>query len=149
MTGMGILRFFLITIEVLSAFLLIVIILMQRSKSQGMGVAFGGGMGETLFGSQMGNVLTKTTVILAIIFLGNTTFLAIVKPTRGHVDSLADKVSAEAPMAPQQMPTQSNFPDSNQPVPSAMDMNIPAQQPAVDVTIPAPLTSDQIPVAAE
>lgn len=73
----AILKAVLITIEILSSVLLIGVILIQKSKSQGMGMAFGGNVGESIFGAQMGNVLTKTTVILAIVFFVNTTFLAM------------------------------------------------------------------------
>ncbi|MFW6151795.1 MAG: preprotein translocase subunit SecG [Verrucomicrobiota bacterium] len=75
--AVAILKAILITIEVISSILLIGVILIQKSKSQGMGMAFGGSVGESIFGAQMGNVLTKTTVILAIIFFANTTLLAM------------------------------------------------------------------------
>ena len=64
-----VLRYFLLFVEITCGLLLIGIILMQRSKGQGAGTAFGGGMGESLFGSRAGNVLTKMTVVLTIIFL--------------------------------------------------------------------------------
>ena len=69
-------RALLLVIEGLVALLLIGIILLQKSKSEGLGVAFGGGMGETLFGSRAGNVLTKATIVLAVIFMANTLVLA-------------------------------------------------------------------------
>lgn len=93
MQGSDILRGILIVIEILSAFFLIVLILMQKSKNQGMGLAFGGQMGETLFGAQMGNVLTKATVILAVVFLVNTTVLAMLGPSGGK-KSIADTIPA-------------------------------------------------------
>jgi preprotein translocase subunit SecG len=94
MDGTTLLRGFLLVVEVLSAFMLVVIILMQKSKSQGMGLAFGGAMGESLFGAQMGNVLTKATVVLGIIFLVNTTLLAMIGPA-GAPKSIADTIGAE------------------------------------------------------
>ena len=75
---MDAIRIVLTIIEVLCSAMLLGVILIQKTKSQGVGLAFGAGMGESLFGAQMGNVLTKTTVILAILFLVNTTLLAIV-----------------------------------------------------------------------
>ena len=105
MSGIAILRVVLMMVEVLSAFLLIVIVLMQKSKSQGMGLAFGGAMGESLFGAQMGNVLTKATVVLAVVFLVNTTLLAMIGPAAPK-GSIADSIpSAPAPISqPQTMP---------------------------------------------
>ena len=75
---MGFIKFMLVLVQVLSAILLIVIILLQKSKDEGLGLAFGSAMGESLFGSRAGNVLTKITVILASVFLVCTFLLAIV-----------------------------------------------------------------------
>ena len=47
----------LVVVEIVSAVLLIGVILIQKTKSQGMGLAFGSGMGESLFGAQIGNVI--------------------------------------------------------------------------------------------
>ena len=49
------------------ALLLIVLILIQPSKSGGMGAAFGG-VGESVFGGKAGSHLTKTTVIMTAVF---------------------------------------------------------------------------------
>ena len=70
----------LMAFEAIVCLMLIGVILIQRSKGRGMGISFGGGSTEAVFGAQMGNVLTRTTVILAAIFLFNTTLLAILKP---------------------------------------------------------------------
>lgn len=78
---MNILTGFLIAVEVIVSVLLILIVLVQPSKSGGGlgGAAFGGGgMGEQLFGARAGNVLTKGTVLFAVIFLVNTLALALV-----------------------------------------------------------------------
>ncbi|MDA0991057.1 MAG: preprotein translocase subunit SecG, partial [Verrucomicrobia bacterium] len=87
------LHYFLMTVEVVSSILLLGVILIQRSKGQGMGTALGGGVGETMFGSQVGNVLTRTTVILAVVFLVNTTILAILG-ARGRESSAVDQARA-------------------------------------------------------
>jgi len=101
---MSVLTYALVVVEVLCSILLIGVILIQKTKSQGMGLAFGAGMGETLFGSQMGNVLTKTTVILGIVFLINTTALAFLGARRRE-SSIADSIPATAP-APAGLPGQ-------------------------------------------
>ncbi len=112
MSGIAILKGFLMVVEVLSAFLLIIIILMQKSKSQGMGLAFGGAMGESLFGAQMGNVLTKATVVLAIVFMVNTTILAMLGPIGGEPKTIADTISDVPGSAPMDQPMQSQVPMS-------------------------------------
>jgi len=73
---MEIIRTLLIVVLAIVSLMLIGIILLQRSKSEGLGLAFGSGMGETLFGSRAGNVLTRITVILGVVFLVNTLVLA-------------------------------------------------------------------------
>ena len=79
----------LMALEVIVCLMLIGIILIQKSKGQGLGLSFGGGAAESVFGGQMGNVLTRTTVILAIVFLVNTTVLAILKPQGASADVTA------------------------------------------------------------
>ncbi len=81
---MNILIYILLVLEVICCFLLLTVILVQRSKSQGAGMAFGAGMGETMFGSQVGNILTRSTVILGISFLVITTLLAWATPRTTH-----------------------------------------------------------------
>lgn len=95
---MNFIRILLIVVEIVSCLLLIGVILLQQSKSQGMGVAFGGGMSETLFGSRAGNILTKITITLSIIFLANTTLLGIMY-TSGGETSLVERAPVPAPQA--------------------------------------------------
>ncbi len=74
---MSILINFLLAIYALVALLMILVILMQRPKSEGLGAAFGGGVTENLFGAQTTNVLTKFTGWLAGIFFLLTFTLSI------------------------------------------------------------------------
>jgi len=135
---MTIFFYLLMVIEILSSVLLIGIILLQKPRSQGAGMAFGAGMGESLFGSQVGNVLTRTTVVLAIIFLVNTTLLAVLGSARRGQTSVTDKMrtpaAMPAPMTPQPMPApeapaNEGLPDAGFPpvgVPSAVETVEPA-----------------------
>lgn len=66
-----------IVIEVLCCLLLIGLVLLQKSKSEGLGMAFGAGAGESLFGARAGNVLSKATVVIGIIFMANTLVLGM------------------------------------------------------------------------
>ena len=74
--------------------LLIGVILIQRSKGQGTGLSFGGGA-EAVFGTQMGNVLTRATVVLAVLFLVITTMFTVLRPHGGTAATLADKLEAK------------------------------------------------------
>ena len=78
------------------------VILLQKPKDGGLGVSFGGGMGESLFGAQMGNVLTKATVILAAVFLLNTIVLS--RLTSGSGTSIMEGVKSAAPAAEDALP---------------------------------------------
>jgi preprotein translocase subunit SecG len=74
---MAILVNILLVVFVLVALLMILVILMQRPKSEGLGAAFGGGVTENIFGAQTTNVLTKITGWLAGIFFTLTFTLSV------------------------------------------------------------------------
>ena len=65
---MEILQKVLTILFVINCVLLILLILMQSNRSAGMNL-FGGGGSQSAFGSSSGNVLTKTTGVMATIFL--------------------------------------------------------------------------------
>lgn len=96
---MQILIGFLYVLEVIVCFLLGGVIMLQKPKDGGLGVSFGGGMGEALFGAQMGNVLTKGTIILGAVFLLNT--LVLSRLTSHGGTSVMEGVKTAAPAAPQ------------------------------------------------
>ena len=73
MTAITILLYVMIFIISL---LLIALILIQPSKSGGMGAAFGG-VGESAFGGKAGSHLTKTTVVMTAIFFVFALLLAM------------------------------------------------------------------------
>ncbi len=103
---MSILISILLIVEVLAAFLLVVVILAQKSKDQGLGMAFGSGMGESLFGSRAGNVLTRMTVTLAAVFMLTTIVLGILfaRGTSGG-GSVMDRADRQIPTAPAAAPS--------------------------------------------
>jgi preprotein translocase subunit SecG len=74
---MDLLTNILIGVYVFDALLMMLVILMQRPKSEGLGAAFGGGVTENIFGAQTTNVLTKVTGWLAAIFFLLTFILSI------------------------------------------------------------------------
>ena len=69
------------------AALMMLVILMQRPKSEGLGAAFGGGVTENIFGAQTTNVLTKITGWLAAIFFILTFVLSILYANKGNMRS--------------------------------------------------------------
>jgi len=53
---------------VITCLLMCLVVLMQRSKQEGLGAAFGSGMMSDTFGAQTSAVLVKATVWLAALF---------------------------------------------------------------------------------
>ena len=62
---------------VLVSAIMVLVILMQRPKSEGLGAAFGAGVTENIFGAQTTNVLVKFTTWLAGIFFVLTFGLSV------------------------------------------------------------------------
>ena len=73
---MSVLIVFLYALVVVVSLLLIGLILIQPSKSGGMGAAFGG-IGESMFGGKAGSHLTKATVWLTAVFMVLALLLAV------------------------------------------------------------------------
>src|ERR1700741_4104804 len=67
----------LLGVFVVVCILLVLIILMQRPKSEGLGAAFGASVTENIFGAQTTTVLVKITAWLAGIFFVLTFALAV------------------------------------------------------------------------
>lgn len=112
---MSILISVLTALLVLVCVLMVVVVLMQRPKNEGLGAAFGGGMTENIFGAQTTHVLQKFTVWLGIVFFALTLLLAVLYAKRGTGETAIQKELL------------------NQPVPAAS----PAAQPSASPVTPA------------
>jgi preprotein translocase subunit SecG len=85
-------------IFVFVALLMILVILMQRPKSEGLGAAFGGGVTENIFGAQTTNVLTRITGWLAAIFFLLCFTLSILYAQKSNSSSnLGERVKKNLP----------------------------------------------------
>ncbi len=76
---MSILINLLLGLWIFVALLMVLVILMQRPKSEGLGAAFGGAVTENIFGAQTTNVLVKFTAWLAGFFFALTFVLSILR----------------------------------------------------------------------
>ncbi len=76
---MAIVTTLLISVLVLVCLLMVLLILMQRPKQEGLGAAFGGGMTDSMFGAQTTDVLQKGTTYLAVAFFVICIALAAIK----------------------------------------------------------------------
>ena len=91
---------FLTVLHVMVCVFLVVIVLLQRGKGAEIGAVFGGGSGQTIFGSRgAGNFLTKLTTGAAVVFM--VTSLSLAYFGRGGSSLLDDNAPAqEAPASP-------------------------------------------------
>lgn len=69
--------FLYIAFFLLLCVLLCLVILMQESKSTGLGASFGGDSSTSLFGTSTAEVLKKITAWMAILFLGSCVILSV------------------------------------------------------------------------
>jgi preprotein translocase subunit SecG len=97
---MDILIGILTTVEVLVCLLLILIVLMQRPRQEGLGASFGGDTMHQLAGAQTTNVLQKFTVYLAVALFVLTLTLAMLVTKKQSDKSGTRLFDAPPPPAP-------------------------------------------------
>jgi preprotein translocase subunit SecG len=101
------LRTILTILQVLSAFAIVGLVLLQRGKGADAGAGFGAGASGTVFGARgAGTGLSRMTAIFAAIFMINSLCLTYLfqRDARAQPTSLLDQVpvttTAPAPVAP-------------------------------------------------
>jgi preprotein translocase subunit SecG len=85
---------FTMTLLSLTGLLLIFIVLLQRGRGGGLAGAFGGAGGQSAFGTRAGDVFTKITVILAVIWVvlaGATGFAMRAGATKRSAEFASEK----------------------------------------------------------
>ncbi|MEQ1852759.1 MAG: preprotein translocase subunit SecG, partial [Chthoniobacteraceae bacterium] len=86
-------------VDVLVCLLLILLVLLQRPKNEGLGAAFGGETASNLFGAQTTNVLATLTRWLGAIFMVLCLAIAVLgtfdKDRRGVVANYVEKAKVE------------------------------------------------------
>lgn len=94
----------LLVIHALVAIALIVVVLLQRSEGGGLGIGSTGGMGGFMTARGTANLLTRTTAVLAAVFMGMSLLLAVLagQPSKERQRSIFD--TAPAPTAPAPAP---------------------------------------------
>ncbi len=81
----------LLIIHVLIAAALTGVILMQRSEGGALGIG-GGGPGGMMSGRGAANLLTRMTMILGALFIGNSILLAIISGVTASSGSVLDRM---------------------------------------------------------
>jgi preprotein translocase subunit SecG len=88
----------LLFIHLIIAILLVIVILLQKTSTDGLSGIGGGGSGNIglVSGRSVANFLTRTTVILAIIFFCNALVLAnLSSQPRGNLTNKLEKSSEQ------------------------------------------------------
>ena len=104
---MNILIHFILVLWIIVALLMVLVILMQRPKSEGLGAAFGGGVTENIFGAQTTTVLTKITGWLAGAFFVLTFLLSVLYAHRGVGETALSRELKKGAAAPAASPAAS------------------------------------------
>jgi preprotein translocase subunit SecG len=89
----------LLALHVIVCLLLVLVVLMQLPRSEGLGAAFGGTVTDNIFGAQTTHVLAKFTVWLGVAFFAITLMLAIAYSRResGRTRVQQELLNAAAP----------------------------------------------------
>jgi preprotein translocase subunit SecG len=92
----------LLVCYVIVCLLMCLVVLMQRSKQEGLGAAFGGGFTDSVWGAQTSQVLVKATVWFAALFFVLSICLARLYSHRASVEKELSPIQQELlrPVAP-------------------------------------------------
>ncbi|MBA4757182.1 preprotein translocase subunit SecG [Sphingosinicella sp.] len=125
---------FVLVVHSLIAIALVAVILLQRSEGGALGI--GGGPGGLLTARGAGNLLTKSTGVLAALFLSTSILLAVLASLAKAPTTIDTSLvpTAEAPAAPADG------------LPTALPGTAPADD-ALPMALPPAPASDDIPTA--
>ena len=88
---------FLTYIHVFACLFLILLVLIQPSRDDGMAGAFGGMGGSVAFGVKTLDVLWKATIVLAVVFMGTALALTFRDQARNEYVPAPARPAAPAP----------------------------------------------------
>lgn len=118
----------LLTLHVIVCLLLVLVVLMQLPRSEGLGAAFGGAVTENIFGAQTTHVLAKFTVWLGVAFFAITLLLAIAysQRERGRTPVQRELLNPAAPASSASTPAEAAAPAQPSPEATASPSSTPA-----------------------
>ena len=114
---MQILMTLTLAVQILSALVMIVLVLMQHGKGADMGASFGSGASGSLFGATgSANFLSRSTAVAATLFFVSTLMMAYFGNRANSGDGgLMEKLAAPAPVASVVSPAKPSGPISQIP----------------------------------
>ncbi|MEI6176896.1 MAG: preprotein translocase subunit SecG [Verrucomicrobiota bacterium] len=150
---------------VIVCLLMVLLVLMQRPKQEGLGAAFGAGVTDQVFGARTTNVLQRGTVYLASLFFLISLALAVLigheNKKTGTLDkkNSAAKVEKAEPSKPEEpvkpkslseeLPAETTpaIPVTPAPIPEKITPPTPTPAPVSPAPVPAPATGEIAPPA--
>lgn len=78
--------------------LLIISVLLQFGKGAEAGLISGGASESVFTGGQQGNILTKVTIVLSVLFIGNSLFLAKLQSNSSAKTIFKDEAPVARPL---------------------------------------------------
>lgn len=88
----------LMVLQALVSVLLIILVLLQFGKGAEAGLLSGGSSDSMMTGAQRGNILSKMTVVLAVLFLANSILLARIQSGSSEKSLLDNEAPVAAPL---------------------------------------------------
>jgi preprotein translocase subunit SecG len=130
---------------------LIGVILIQRSEGGGLGIGSSQGMGAFMGGRSTANLLTRTTAVLATLFMALALTLAILNRGASRVHSILDlPASAPVPASPLPAAPLPASPPPASPLPAnPSGSSAPANPAPANPASAAPGTAPQAPAAPQ
>jgi len=95
---------FLLAVQFVVTLAMIGTILLQRSEGGALGLGGGGGVSGLMSGRGAANALSRTTVILAAIFITTSLALALIAKANSHGTSIAPTAQPSGPVLPGRIP---------------------------------------------
>lgn len=138
---MQILMTLTLVVQILSALVMIVLVLMQHGKGADMGASFGSGASGSLFGATgSANFLSRSTAVAATLFFVATLMMAYFGNRANSGDGgLMEKLAAPAPVASVAAPIKPSGPISEIPgVPGSSNKASQAAAPATSAASGVP-----------
>ncbi len=88
----------LMVLQAVVSILLIIVVLLQFGKGAEAGLMSSGGADSVFTGAQQGNILSKMTIILSIIFMGNSILLAKLQSSKTGTSLLDTEAPISRPL---------------------------------------------------
>jgi len=112
--------------HLLLALAIIGLIMLQQGKGADMGASFGAGGSQTLFGTDgSGNVLTKATAWLVVLFFASSFSLALIVNQKAAVSDELDLEIPPAADVKQAAPADEELPQLDNAAPAATGDDLP------------------------